>query len=188
MVYLATLVLLGLAFRSLLIPIKSVILNSLTVSAAFGVITLIFQYGLGISLLGLPGALGYVDSSTPIFIFAFVFGLSMDYEVFLVARVFEAHERGLSDKDAVAEAMAATGGVISSAGLIMIVVFSVFISSQIVIIKTLALGLAVAIFLDVTLVRLALVPAVMSLAGSWNWWLPRPLKRLAERVNIQHSD
>ncbi len=187
LVYLATLILLGLAFRSLLIPIKSVLLNSLTVSAAFGVITLIFQYGVGISLFGLTEALGYVDSSTPIFVFAIVFGLSMDYEVFLVARVFEAHERGLSDKDAVAHAMSATGGVISSAGLIMIVVFSVFISSQIVLIKTLALGLTVAIFLDITLVRLALVPAVMSLAGEWNWWLPRPLKRLAERVNMQHD-
>ncbi len=187
LVYLATFILLGLAFRSLLIPIKSILLNSLTVSAAFGVITLIFQYGAGISLLGLPEALGYVDSSTPIFVFAIVFGLSMDYEVFLVARVFEAHERGLSDADAVAEAMGATGGVISSAGLIMIVVFAVFISSQIVLIKTLALGLTIAIFLDITLVRLALVPAVMSLAGTWNWWLPRPLKRLAERVNMQHD-
>ncbi len=187
LVYVATLILLGLAFRSLLIPIKSVVLNSLTVSAAFGVITLIFQYGVGISLFGLPEALGYVDSSTPIFVFAIVFGLSMDYEVFLVARIFEAHERGLSDQDAVVEAMGATGGVISSAGLIMIVVFSVFISSQIVLIKTLALGLTLAIFLDITLVRLALVPAVMSLAGEWNWWLPRPLKRLAERVNLQHD-
>ena len=187
LVYLATLILLGLAFRSLLIPIKSVILNSLTVGAAFGVITLIFQYGLGISLFGLPGALGHIDSSIPIFIFAIVFGLSMDYEVFLVARVFEAHERGLSDQDAVLEAMGATGGVISSAGLIMVVVFSVFISSQIVLIKTLALGLSVAIFLDITLVRLALVPAVMSLAGEWNWWLPRPLKRIAERVNLHHD-
>ena len=187
LVYVATLFLLGLAFRSLLIPIKSVLLNSLTVSAAFGVITLIFQYGVGVSLFGLPEALGYVDSSTPIFVFAIVFGLSMDYEVFLVARIFEAHERGLSDQEAVVEAMGATGGVISSAGLIMIVVFSVFISSQIVLIKTLALGLTLAIFLDITLVRLALVPAVMSLAGAWNWWLPRPLRRLAERVNLQHD-
>lgn len=188
LVYCATLILLGLAFRSLLIPIKSILLNTLTVGAAFGIITLIFQYGVGISLFGISEALGYVDSSTPIFVFAIVFGLSMDYEIFLVARVYEAHTRGLSDKEAVAEALGATGGVISSAGLIMIVVFSAFIASQIVLIKTLALGLAIAIFLDITLVRLVLVPAVMSLAGRWNWWLPRPLKRLSERLDVHHHD
>ncbi len=188
LVYCATLILLGLAFRSLLIPIKSIVLNTLTVGAAFGIITLIFQYGVGVSLFGLPEALGYVDSSTPIFVFAIVFGLSMDYEIFLVARVYEAHLRGYSDKEAVAEALGATGGVISSAGLIMIVVFSAFIASQIVLIKTLALGLAIAIFLDITLVRLALVPAVMSLAGAWNWWLPRPLRRLSERLDMHHGE
>ncbi|MDZ7703133.1 MAG: MMPL family transporter [Trueperaceae bacterium] len=115
LVYLATFVLLGLAFRSLLIPLKSVVLNTLTVAAAFGVVTLVFQYGVGASLIGLGSGIGYIDNSVPVFIFAIVFGLSMDYEVFLVARVFEAHERGLSDADAITEAMGATGGVITSA-------------------------------------------------------------------------
>ncbi len=186
LVYLTTLVLLGFAFRSLLIPIKSVLLNTLSVGAALGVVTLVFQYGVGATWFGLSGALGYVDSSTPIFVFAIVFGLSMDYEIFMVTRIFEAHRRGHSDHDAVALALGATGGVISSAGLIMIVVFSAFIFSQIVLIKTLALGLTVAILLDITLVRLVLVPAVMSLAGRWNWWLPRPFAR-REKVRQGHD-
>lgn len=187
LVYLSTLILLGFAFRSLLIPVKSILLNTLSVGAALGVVTLVFQYGVGVSLFGLPGALGYVDSSTPIFVFAIVFGLSMDYEIFLVTRIFEAHRRGLSDQAAVVEALGATGGVISSAGLVMIVVFSAFIFSQVVLVKTLALGLTVAIFLDITLVRLVLVPAVMMLAGRWNWWLPKPVARLAERVDLGHD-
>ncbi len=187
LVYLATFILLGLAFRSFLIPIKSIILNTLTVSAAFGIITLIFQYGVGASLFGLAGGLGFVDNSVPIFIFAIVFGLSMDYEVFLVARIYEAHERGLSDRDAVTEALSVTGGVISSAATVMVVVFSLFIFSEVVLVKTLGLGLGIAISLDATLVRLALVPAVMSLAGRWNWWLPKPVDRLAKRIGLSHD-
>ena len=186
LVYLATLVLLGLAFRSILIPIKSIVLNTLTVAAAFGVITLIFQYGVGARLFGVE-TLGFVDNSAPIFIFAIVFGLSMDYEVFLVARLYEAHRQGLSDRDAVVQALSATGGVISSAALVMLTVFSVFIFSEVVLIKTLGIGLWVAIFLDATLVRVALVPAVMTLAGRWNWWLPRPLAQVAKRVDLGHD-
>ena len=143
--YLATLVLLGLAFRSILIPIKSIVLNTLTVAAAFGVITLVFQYGMGARLFGVE-TLGFVDNSAPIFIFAIVFGLSMDYEVFLVARLYEAHRQGLSDRDAVVQALSATGGVISSAALVMLTVFSVFIFSEVVLIKTFGIGLWVAIF------------------------------------------
>jgi len=187
LVYLATFVLLGLAFRSLLIPLKSILLNTLTVGAAFGVITAVFQLGWGASVFGLPGGLGFVETSVPIFIFAIVFGLSMDYEVFLVARVVEHHQRGASDRDAVVAAVGATGGVITSAALIMGVVFFVFMFSHVVLIKTLALGLTVAILLDATLVRLVLVPAVMMLAGRWNWWLPRPVARFAKRVDLGHD-
>lgn len=187
LVYLATFLLLGLAFRSLLIPLKSIILNTLTVGAAFGVITAIFQYGWGAHLLGLPGGLGYIETSVPIFIFAIVFGLSMDYEVFLVSRIVEGHQRGMSDHDAVVHALGTTGGVITSAALIMVIVFSVFIFSGVVLIKTLGLGLSVAVLLDATLVRLALVPSVMVLVGKWNWWLPRRMSRLAERVDIGHD-
>lgn len=187
LVYLTTFVLLGLAFRSVLIPLKSIILNTLTVGAAFGVITAVFQFGVGSSLFNLPGGLGFVESSVPIFIFAIVFGLSMDYEVFLVSRIVENHNRGASDRDAVVQAVAATGGVITSAALIMGVVFAVFLFSHVVLIKTLALGLTVAVLLDATLVRLVLVPSAMMLAGRWNWWLPAPIARLAQRVHLGHD-
>ena len=184
-VYVATLILLGLAFRSLLIPIKTIVLNTLTVGAAYGVITLVFQNGVLANLFGVSGGLGFIDFSAPLFIFAIVFGLSMDYEVFLVARMFEGHELGLDDRTAVSNALASTGGVISSAAAIMIVVFSVFVFSEVLLIKTLGLGLAVAVFLDATLVRMVLVPAVMTLAGRWNWWLPEPIARLARRVDLR---
>lgn len=187
LVYLATFVLLGLAFKSVLIPIKSIVLNTLTVGAAFGVITAVFGLGWGAGLFGLPGGLGFVETSVPIFIFAVVFGLSMDYEVFLVARVVEHHEQGASDRDAVVAAVAATGGVITSAALIMGVVFFVFMFSHVVLIKTLSLGLTVAVLLDATLVRLVLVPAVMMLAGRWNWWLPRRVAKLARRADLGHD-
>lgn len=187
LVYLATLVVLGLAFRSLLIPIKSIVLNTLTVGAAYGVVTAIFQEGWLASLVGLQAGLGFIDTSAPLFIFAMVFGLSMDYEVFLVARMYEAHQRGLPDREAVAAALSATGGVITSAATIMIVVFSLFIFSEVVLIKTLGVGVAVAVLLDATLVRVTLVPAVMTLAGKWNWWLPAPLARFAERFDLSHD-
>ena len=184
LVYLVTFILLGLAFRSILIPLKSIVLNTLTVGAAFGVITLVFQRGWGAGLVGLPGGLGFVETSVPIFIFAIVFGLSMDYEVFLVSRVVEHHEQGASDRDAVVAAVGATGGVITSAALVMGVVFAVFMFSHVVLIKTLSLGLTVAILLDATLVRLVLVPSVMLLFGQANWWLPRPVAALSKRVNL----
>jgi len=178
---LATALLLGLAFRSVLIPLKAVVLNVLTVGAAFGVLTLVMQDGWLSRLLGTGPVLGYIDTSAPLFIFAIVFGLSMDYEVFLVARIREAHVAGLDDHDAVATALAATGGVITSAAAVMVTVFALFLFSHVELIRMLGLGLTVAVLLDATLVRLALVPALMSLAGRWNWWLPAPLVRLARR-------
>lgn len=187
LVYLSTFILLGLAFRSILIPLKSIFLNTLGVGAAFGVITAVFQMGWFAPLFGLSQGLGFVETSIPIFIFAIVFGLSMDYEVFLVSRIYEAHNEGLSDHEAVSHALSVTGSIISSAALLMIIVFAAFIPSNVVLIKTLALGLTVAVFLDATLVRSALVPAVMTLAGRWNWWLPAPLARLAKRVNLSHD-
>ncbi|MCA9838388.1 MAG: MMPL family transporter [Trueperaceae bacterium] len=186
-VYLATFILLGLAFRSLLIPLKSIILNTLTLTAAYGVITAVFQMGWFASLMGLEAGLGFVETSVPVFIFAIVFGLSMDYEVFLVSRIYEAHKQGKSDNEAVRYALAHTGNVISSAALIMVIVFFAFIFSRVVMIKTLSLGLTVAIILDATLVRSTLVPAVMSLAGKWNWWLPKRVASIAERINFGHD-
>jgi len=184
LVYLATIVVLGLAFRSLLIPIKAIILNTLTVAAAYGVITLVFQQGVLTKLFGGGPVLGYIDTSAPLFIFAIVFGLSMDYEVFLVARILEQHERGASDREAVATALSATGGVITSAAAVMITVFALFLFSHVVLVRTLGLGLSVAVLLDGTLVRMALVPAVMTLAGRWNWWMPAALARLTQRSKL----
>ena len=184
LVYLATVIVLGLAFRSLLIPIKAIILNTLTVAAAYGAITLVFQHGVLTALFGGGPVLGYIDISAPLFIFAIVFGLSMDYEVFLVARMLELHDRGESDREAVATALSATGGVITSAAAVMITVFALFLFSHVVLVRTLGLGLTVAVLLDATLVRMALVPAVMTLAGRWNWWMPAALARLAKRSRL----
>lgn len=187
LVYAATFVLLSLAFRSFVVPLKAMFLNTLTVTGAFGLITLIFQEGIGAQLVGLSSGLGFVDTSVPLFVFAIVFGLSMDYEVFLVSRIYENHERGMSDEDAVVSAMTTTGSVISSAATIMVVVFAVFIFSEVILIKTLGLGLAAAVLLDATLVRFTVLPAVMTLAGKWTWWLPSRLRKFAERVNIDVS-
>ncbi|HNQ99718.1 MAG TPA: MMPL family transporter, partial [Trueperaceae bacterium] len=173
LVAITTALLLGMAFKSLLIPIKAVLLNALTVCAAFGVMTLVHQDGIIHRLFGLGEVLGYIDTSAPLFIFAIVFGLSMDYEVFMVARIHEAHERGMTDHDAVATAISTTGGVITSAAAVMVTVFALLTFSHVELIRTLGLGLSVAVILDATLVRLALVPSVMALAGGWNWWLPR---------------
>ena len=125
-----------------------------------------FQDGVAGGLFGLPGAFGFVETSVPLFIFAVVFGLSMDYEVFLVSRIVEAHDAGATDRDAVIQALSSTGGVISSAASIMVVVFSVFLFSDVVLVKTLALGLTVAVVLDATIVRSVLVPAAVVLLGT----------------------
>ena len=178
-VFLATTLLLGPAFRSLLIPLKAVVLNGLTVAAAFGVLVLVFQDGAVARLFG-EAPLGYVDASVPLFVFAMVFGLSMDYEVFLVSRIREGHERGLSDRDAVVHALSTTGGVITSAAAVMVTVFALLMFSHVELIKALGLGLTSAIVLDATLVRLALVPSLMLLAGRWNWWLPGGRRRAGE--------
>lgn len=184
-VFIATFILLAVAFRSLVIPIKSIIMNTLSVGAAYGVITLVFQEGHLARLFGVPTDVGGIDSSLPLTMFAVIFGLSMDYEIFLLSRVQEAHLAGLSTRDAVKSALERTAGVITSAALIMIIVFSAFIFGQVIVNKTIGLGLAVAVFLDATLIRLVLVPAVMVLAGQWNWWLPEPLKRVMPKVSLE---
>ncbi|MEJ2666844.1 MAG: MMPL family transporter [Deinococcales bacterium] len=184
LVYLATVIVLGLAFRSLLIPIKAIIMNTLTVAASYGIITLVFQQGVLVNLFGGGPVLGYIDTSAPLFIFAIVFGLSMDYEVFLVARIQEQHEHGASDREAVAAALSATGGVITSAAVVMITVFALFLLSHVLLVRTLGLGLSAAVLLDASLVRMALVPAVMTMAGSWNWWMPKPLARFVRRTEL----
>jgi RND superfamily putative drug exporter len=159
------------AFRSIVIPIKAIILNLLSTGAAYGVLVWVFQDGNGADLLGFKP--GPIEGFIPVFIFTILFGLSMDYHVFILTRIKEARDRGLSSNEAVARGIAITSGTVTSAAAIMVVVFGVFVTLELTIIKQLGLGLAVAVFLDATVVRSVLLPASMRLLGDWNWWLPR---------------
>jgi putative drug exporter of the RND superfamily len=185
-VCIATFIVLAIAFRSLVIPLKSILMNALTVAASYGIITMVFQHGLFASLLAVPTDVGVIESSLPLVIFAVTFGLSMDYEVFLLSRIQEGHLAGLSTREAVRLALQSTAGVITSAALIMIIVFAAFLQGDVVANKVIGLGLVVAVALDATIVRLILVPAVMVLAGKWNWWLPEPLKRMLPHIKLDH--
>jgi RND superfamily putative drug exporter len=157
-------------FRSLFAAVKAIALNLLSVAASFGALVLVFQDGHGSSLLGVPGGTNSVFPLVPIVAFAIVFGLSMDYEVFLVARVLEARRSGLSEMDAIPEGLARTAGLITSAAAIMIVVFAAFTFGNFLVVKMIGFTLAVAVFIDATLVRIVIGPALLRIAGDWNWW------------------
>jgi RND superfamily putative drug exporter len=157
-------------FRSLFAAVKAIALNLLSVAASFGALVLVFQDGHGSSLLGVPGGTGSVFPLVPIVAFAIVFGLSMDYEVFLVARVLEARRSGLSEEDAIPEGLARTAGLITSAAAIMIVVFAAFTFGNFLVVKMIGFTLAIAVFIDATLVRIVIGPALLRVAGDWNWW------------------
>jgi putative drug exporter of the RND superfamily len=169
-VVLATLAGLFVGFRSLLVPVKAVLLNLLSVAAAFGALVVVFQDGHGARLVGLAGPTGGVFPIVPALVFCAVFGLSMDYEVFLVARVREERLAGRDEEDAIVEGVAHTGPVITHAALVMIAVFASFVLGGFVVMKMLGLALSVAVLLDATLIRLAVGPALLRLAGSYNWW------------------
>jgi RND superfamily putative drug exporter len=167
-------------FRSIFAPLKAIILNLLSVAASFGALVLVFQNGHGSGFLGVPGGTGSVFPLVPIVAFAIVFGLSMDYEVFLVARVLEARRSGLSEMDAIPEGLARTAGLITSAAAIMIVVFAAFTFGSFLVVKMIGFTLAVAVLIDATLVRIVIGPALLRLAGDWNWWpwgLPKQARR-----------
>jgi len=166
-----------LLLRSVLLPLKAVVMNLLSVGAAYGVLVAIFQYGWVDGFLGFE-SLGYINTITPPFLLAIVFGLSMDYEVFLLTRIRERYEATGDNKLAVAQGLRASAATISSAALIMVAVFAVFAGTGVPSIKEIGLGLAVAIALDATVVRLVLVPATMEIMGRWNWWLPKWPARL----------
>jgi RND superfamily putative drug exporter len=157
-------------FRSLFAAVKAIALNLLSVAASFGALVLVFQEGHGSSFLGVRGGTGSVFPLVPIVAFAIVFGLSMDYEVFLVARVLEARRSGLSEMDAIPEGLARTAGLITSAAAIMIVVFAAFTFGNFLVVKMIGFTLAVAVFIDATLVRIVIGPALLRIAGDWNWW------------------
>jgi RND superfamily putative drug exporter len=165
-----TLLALLIAFRSIFASIKAILLNLLSVAAAFGALVLVFQDGHGSGLVGISGGTGSVFPIVPILTFAIVFGLSMDYEIFLVARVLEARRSGVSEKEAIVEGLARTGSLITSAAAIMVVVFAAFTLGGFLAIKMLGFTLAVAVLFDATLVRMVIGPALLHLAGDWNWW------------------
>jgi RND superfamily putative drug exporter len=173
-------------FRSLLIPAVAALMNLLTAGASFGLITAVFQWGWGASLLGIDKT-GPIEAFVPVMMFAIVFGLSMDYQVFLVTRIYEEWHRRGDNREAVTHGLAATGRTITAAAAIMILVFGAFILGGERIIELFGLGLAGAVLLDALVVRSVLVPGLMLLLGKANWWLPRSLERVLPRLNVEGS-
>ena len=177
-------ILLMAVFRSLLVPLKAVIMNLLSIGSAYGAVVAVFQWGWGSSLVGLGGS-APIDPWLPVMMFAIVFGLSMDYEVFLLSRVKEEYDRTGDNELAVADGLANTARVITAAAAIMVFVFGSFVLESERSIKMFGFGLAVAVFLDATVVRMLLVPATMELLGDRNWWLPRWLDRLLPKIDVE---
>jgi uncharacterized membrane protein YdfJ with MMPL/SSD domain len=171
--------LLLITFRSIVIPIKAVILNLLSVGAAYGVLVLVFQHGIGKGLLDFT----YTDGVTafiPVFLFVILFGLSMDYHVFILSRVREGYDSGMKTEDAIAHGVKVTAGVVTSAALVMVFVFAIFGTLQILFLKQFGVGLAAAVLIDATIIRALLLPASMKLLGDWNWYLPKWLEWLPQ--------
>ena len=171
-------------FRSLLVPFKAVIMNLLSIGAAYGVIVAIFQWGWGMNLIGV-GKAGPIESWAPMMLFAIVFGLSMDYEVFLLSRVREEYLRTGNNAEAVADGLTATARVITAAALIMVCVFAAFVLGYDRQLKLFGLGLALAVFIDATIVRMVLVPATMELLGDRNWWIPKWIDRMLPKIDVE---
>ena len=186
-VVLATFVLMFLAFGSLVLPVQAIVMNILSLGAMFGVVTWIFQDGHLSGLLGFTPN-GTISPTIPVLMFAIMFGLSMDYQVFLLSRIRERYDITGDNTAAIASGVQRTGGVITSAALLLVVVIGLFSLSSITFIKLLGVGMIVALILDATLVRLLLVPAVMRLAGDANWWAPGPLRRFYARHGIHEDD
>ncbi|MFI0444704.1 MMPL family transporter [Actinomadura sp. 6N118] len=180
-------IMLMIVFRSLLAPLKAAAMNLLSIGAAYGVLVAVFQWGWGAELLGLPHSVP-VSSFILLLMFAVLFGVSMDYEVFLLSRVREEWLRTGDARGSVATGLAATGRVISSAALIMVAVFLGFALDPGLVIKQMGVGLAVAVALDATVVRLVLVPATMALLGRANWWLPGPLDRIIPKIDMHGGE
>jgi uncharacterized membrane protein YdfJ with MMPL/SSD domain len=165
------------AFRSVVVAAKAVLLNLLSVAAAYGVLVLVFQHGVGKSLLGFEHTGGIVPF-LPIFLFVILFGLSMDYHVFILSRIRELYDRGASTDEAVSQGIRTTAGVVTSAAIVMVGVFSIFATLSMIVFKQFGVGLAAAILIDATIVRAVLLPATMKLLGERNWWFPSWLEWL----------
>lgn len=182
----ATFVLLFLMFGSLLVPVKAIVLNALSLTATFGLMVWVFQEGNGADLLGFT-ATGLTDISMPILMFCVAFGLSMDYEVFLLSRIKEEYDLTGDNDLAVVMGLERTGRLVTAAALLLSITFFAFATSGVTFIKLFGLGLAVAVLVDAFVVRSMLVPALMKLAGDWNWWAPAPLRRIHERFGISEA-
>jgi RND superfamily putative drug exporter len=176
--------LLAAVFRSVVVPIKAALMNLLSIGATYGVLVAVFQRGWGMSLFGIEKT-GPVDSFLPMMLFAILFGLSMDYEVFLLSRIREDYLRTGNSGEAVAHGLSVTARVIAAAAAIMVCVFLSFVLGVDRVTKEFGIGLATAVFIDATIVRLILVPSTMELLGDWNWWFPSWLDRLLPRLNIE---
>jgi RND superfamily putative drug exporter len=182
----ATLIVLFLMTGSVVLPIKAVLMNALGLSAVFGILVLIFQDGNLHQLLSFH-SLGALDATQPIFLFAVGFGLATDYGVFLLSRIKEARDAGVSDSEAVAIGLERTGRIVTAAALLFAVAIGAFATSQIVFIKELGVGAALAVLIDASIIRALLVPSLMELLGSANWWAPRPLRRLHDRLGLREG-
>ncbi|WP_169949774.1 MMPL family transporter [Microbispora sp. H11081] len=183
-VLLLAFVLLLVSFRSLVVALKAIVLNLLSVAAAYGVLVLVFQRGYGESLLGFEST-GTITDWLPLFLFVILFGLSMDYHVFILSRIREAYDKGMSTEDAVSYGIRSTAAVVTSAALIMVAVFATFATLSLLTFMQLGIGLAAAVLIDATIVRAVLLPATMKLLGDWNWYLPRWLNWLPR---LSHGD
>jgi RND superfamily putative drug exporter len=165
------------SFRSIVLAVKAIVLNLLSVAAAYGVLVLVFQHSWAKGILGFDYT-GGVMAFMPVFLFVILFGLSMDYHVFILSRIREAYDRGMKTEDAVAHGIKTTAGVVTSAAIVMVFVFGIFATLSIVMLKQFGVGLATAVLIDATIVRAVLLPAAMTLLGDWNWYLPRWLEWL----------
>jgi putative drug exporter of the RND superfamily len=182
----STLVILFVMTGSVVLPVKALIMNLLTLSAAFGLLVLIFQDGRLEGLLAFE-AQGALESTQPILLFCVAFGLSTDYGVFLLTRIKEARDGGLDDREAVAVGLERTGRIVTYAALLFCIAIGAFATSEVVFIKELGIGTALAVLIDAFLVRALLVPSLMALLGRWNWWAPRPLARLHSRFGLREE-
>jgi RND superfamily putative drug exporter len=186
---LLTYILLARAFRSLVLPLKAVILNLVSLAASFGIIVFIFQWGHGSEAIWNVPATNAIISWIPLMIFAFLFGLSMDYEVFMLTRMREAYDETGNTKQAIVLGLARTGKLVTSAALVLCLAFFVLSTSPGLDVKQFGIGLAAGIIFDATVIRALLVPALMTLLGRWNWWLPswaaRPLRTEPSRPAVE---
>jgi RND superfamily putative drug exporter len=186
-VTITTLTILFLMTGSLVLPVKSLLMNLLTLSATFGALVFIFQYGHGQGLLDFTSS-GALEQTQPVLLFALIFGLSTDYGVFLLARIKEARDRGMGNSEAVGLGLQRTGRIVTAAALLFCVAIGAFATSNIVFMKELGIGTVVGVLVDASIVRALLVPSLMGVLGEWNWWAPRPMRRLYRRFGFSEAN